>query len=422
MRRDSGRVATSVLWVLGVATVALAVIGFLAMSPQAATDVPTTEVIRGAMVETLELRGEIRPIRSLVVNAPMRSGELQIVHLIASGTTVDVDDVIVRFDDTSVQQSVQEGESELEQAEAEIEQARAEGRIRDEEHRTALLTAQYDVERARLDMAVPTRLVARLDLERAKLALADATQRLAEEESKARADRAATEADVQSRERARDKVADDLARARQSLAGLVIRAPAAGTIHILVNGRGGGPFGSRQVFREGDRAWPGAPIAELPDLSEILLTSKLEEEDRGRLRTGQTATVRVDAVPGREFHATVDHISVLARVDFSSGFPPARNFDLRLRLDDGGAALRPGMSATARLVVDRLDDVLKIPAQAVFTVGGRPVAYRLVGSRFEPVPIDIAKRTGDEVAVSNGVVAGDRVATVEPPVAMIARP
>lgn len=113
---------------------------------------------------------------------------------------------------------------------------------------------------------------------------------------------------------------------------------------------------------------------------------------------------------------------VLARVDFSSGFPPARNFDLRLRLDDGGAALRPGMSATARLVVDRLDDVLKIPAQAVFTVGGRPVAYRLVGSRFEPVPIDIAKRTGDEVAVSNGVVAGDRVATVEPPVAMIARP
>ena len=114
MRRNSGRVATSVLWVLGVATVALAVIGFLAMSPQAATDVPTTELIRGAMMETLELRGEIRPIRSLVVNAPMRSGELQIVHLIASGTTADVDDIIVQFDDTSVRQSVQEGESELE--------------------------------------------------------------------------------------------------------------------------------------------------------------------------------------------------------------------------------------------------------------------------------------------------------------------
>ena len=420
MRRDNGRVATSVLLALSVASVAVAVTGYLATSPRAATDLPTAEVIRGPMVETLELRGEIRPTRSTVVNAPMQSGELQIVHLIPSGTTVEIDDVIVRFDKTSLQQTVQEKESELEQAEAEIEQARAEGRIRDEEHRTALLTAQYDVERARLDMTAPERLVARLDLERAKLDLADANQRLEEEESKARADRAATEADVQSRERARDKVSGDLARARRSLAALAIRAPAAGTIHILINGRGGGPFGSRQEFREGDRAWPGAQIAELPDLSDILLAAKLDEEDRGRLRMGQTATVRVDAVPGREFDATVDEISVLARVDFSAGWPPVRSFDLRLRLDDGGAELRPGMSATARVVVDRLDDVLTIPARAVFTVSGRPVVYRLVGSGFEPVPVDISRRTEDEVALSKGVVTGDRVATVEPPMAMIA--
>ena len=132
--------------------------------------------------------------------------------------------------------------------------------------------------------------------------------------------------------------------------------------------------------------WPGAQIAELPDLSEILLTAKVDEEDRGRLRTGQTATVRVDAAPGRELHATVDDISVLARVDFSAGWPAVRNFDLRLRLDAGGAELRPGMSATARLEVDRLDDVLIMPARAVFNAGGRPVAYRLVGSRFEPAP------------------------------------
>ena len=418
MRRADGRVATAVPWALG--AVAVAVGGYLALSPEAANDLPTAEVLRGTLVEHLELRGEIRPARSLVVSAPMQSGQLQIVRLVPSGTTVDAGDVIVRFDDTGVQQTLQEKESELEQAEAEIERARAEGRIRDEAQRTALLTARYDVERARLDLASPERLVARLDLERARLALADAHQRLQEEESKARAGRAATEAEVQSLERARDKVADDLARARRSLAALVMRAPAAGTVHLLINGRAGGPFGGRQEFREGDRAWPGAQIAELPDLSEIRLTAKVDEEDRGRLRTGQTATVRVDALPGRELHATVDDISVLARVDFTAGWPAVRSFDVRLRLDAGGAELRSGMSATARLEVDRLDDVLKMPARAVFTAGGRPVAYRLAGSRFEAAPIDVAKRAGDEVAVSTGVAAGDRVATVEPPGAMIA--
>ncbi len=418
MRRADGRMAGAVPWGLG--AVAAAVGGYLALSPEAAADLTTAEVVRGALVEHLELRGEIRPARSTVLHAPMQSGELQIVQLVPSGAGVDAGDVIVRFDDTRVRQEVQEKESELEQAEAEIERARAEGRIRDEAQRTALLTAQYDVERARLDLASPERLVARLDLERARLALADADQRLEEEESKARAGRAATEAEVQSLERARDKVADDLARARRSLAALVIRAPAAGAVHLLINGRAGGPFGSRQEFREGDRAWPGAQIAELPDLSGIRLTAKVDEEDRGRLRTGQTAAVRVDALPGRELRATVDDISVLARVDFTAGWPAVRSFDVRLRLDDGGAELRSGMSATARLEVDRLDDVLKMPARAVFTAGGRPVAYRLAGSRFEPARIEIARRAGDEVAVSAGLAAGDRVATVEPPAALIA--
>ena len=113
---------------------------------------------------------------------------------------------------------------------------------------------------------------------------------------------------------------------------------------------------------------------------------------------------------------------MLARVDFTSGWPAVRRFDVRLRLDAGGEELRSGMSATARLEVDRLDDVLKMPARAVFTAAGRPVAYRLVGSRFEPAPIEIARRTAEEVAVSTGVAAGDRVATVEPPAAMIAEP
>ena len=420
MPRADRRVAAAAPWVLGAVTAAVG--GYLLLSPEAAADVTTAEVVRGALVEHVELRGEIRPVRSTVLSAPMQSGELQIVQLVPSGTTVDAGDVIARFDDTRVRQTLQERESEVEQAEAEIERSRAEGRIRDEEQRTALLTARYDVERARLDLASPERLVARLDLERARLDLADAEQRLDEEESRARAGRAATEAEVQSLERARDKVADDLVRARRSLAALVIRAPAAGTVHLMVNGRAGGPFGGREEFREGDRAWPGAQIAELPDLSEIRLTAKVDEEDRGRLRTGQTATVRVDALPGRELHATVDDVSVLARVDFTSGWPAVRRFDVRLRLDAGGEELRSGMSATARLEVARLDDVLKMPARAVFAAAGRPVAYRLAGSRFEPAPIEIARRTAEEVAVSAGVAAGDRVATVEPPAAMIAEP
>ena len=74
---------------------------------------------------------------------------------------------------------------------------------------------------------------------------------------------------------------------------------------------------------------PARAILELPDLSSIHLEARLDESDRGRLKVGQQATVKIEAVPGKDFAARVDLISVLARVDFSSGWPPVR--ELRSR-------------------------------------------------------------------------------------------
>lgn len=406
------------------------VAGFVAVSRPSTPDLPTAEVSRGEFVDALEVRGEIRPVKSVVLAAPMQAGELQIVRLARSGTVVKAGEVIARFDGTTPRRTAQEKTSELRQTEAEIEQVRSQGRIADEQNRTALMKAGYDVDRARLDLG-HEELVARLDYERAKLALEDAEQRLREAEQKTTADRAAAAADAASKGRKRDKVRDDLARAERALAALELRAPVDGTLHILPNFRAGGPFGGEQEFREGDRAWAGAAIAELPDLSAVLLTARLDEADRGRLQPGQSATVRVDAIPDREFRATVADISVLARVDFSSGWPPSRNFDLKLRLENPEPRLRPGMSATARIAVGRLVDVLLAPAEAVFIVDGRPTVYRLAGSDFERVSIQIAKRGRDRVAIAAfaegfggpdeakrsraaGVRAGDRLALRKP--------
>ena len=89
-------------------------------------------------------------------------------------------------------------------------------------------------------------------------------------------------------------------------------------------------MGNRQDFREGDRAWPGAAIVELPDLSSVHLTARLDEADRGRVEVGQAATVHLDAVPDRLYDSKVSKISMLARVDFSTSWPPTRDFDLEL--------------------------------------------------------------------------------------------
>jgi multidrug efflux pump subunit AcrA (membrane-fusion protein) len=253
-----------------------------------------------------------------------------------------------------------------------------------------------------------------MDVERSKLALGDAQQRLLEAEAKDRADRASSRADLGARERKMAKIQGDIDLAERGLSSLQVLAPADGTVSIMPNYRASSPMGPAQEFRSGDRAWPGAQILELPDLTSIHLASRIDEADRGQLKTTQTATIRVDAVPDREYAGTVDDISMLARVDFSSGWPPSKNFDLKLAIKDGDTRLKPGMSAVARIAVGRIPNMLLVPAGAVFTSGGRSVVYRRTRSGFEETPIDILRRGREQIAIKDGLQPGDKLSLTRP--------
>jgi multidrug efflux pump subunit AcrA (membrane-fusion protein) len=412
-----GRVLAIVVVAAGIA------IGGFAMATRAGAvpDVPTVAVTKGEFVDYLQVRGEIRPAKSIVLAAPMQAGELQIVKLAKNGGAVNPGDVLVEFDGTSLRQRMQEKQSELKQADAEIAQVQALQRITLQQDDTAVMRAKYEVDRAKLDLGKRD-LVSQLEFEQAKLAVADAEQKHREAQQKATSDRTGADADVIAKRRKREKAQFDLDRAQEGLAALVIKAPAAGVVNIMPNYRSGSMFGSQVEFHEGDRAWAGAQVVELPDLSSIHLEARLDESDRGRLRVGQAATVKIEAVPGKDFAATVELISVLAKVDFSQGWPPPKNFDLGLVLKEPDPKIRPGMTATARIGIERVPGVLIAPSEAVFQRDGRPVVYRLRGSLFDEQQIEVTRRGREQVAIAAGVAPGDKIATRRPEPEQIRRP
>ena len=394
---------------------AILVAGGFAIAGRAAVapDVPTTDVTAGDFVDYMHLRGSIRPAKSIILSAPTQAGELQIVKLAKNGSAVTSGDVLVEFDATMLRQRMQEKQSELKQAAAEIDQAKAQQKITEEQDASAVMKAKYDLERAKLDLGKRD-LVSKLEYEQAKLAVADAELKLREAQEKARSNRTAAEADLAAKLRKRDKAQFDFDRAKRGIDALIIRAPTGGTVSIMPNYRASSMFGAEVEFREGDRAWPGANIVELPDLSSIHLEARLDESDRGRLKVGQSATVKIEAVPGRDFAATVDLISVLAKADFTSGWPPLKNFDLGLVLQDPDPRIRPGMSATARIATDRVPGFLLAPTEAVFQRDGRSVVYKLRGSMFDETQITVARRGREQVAIAAGVQSGDKLATRRP--------
>ena len=416
LRRPRNAIVTLLAAVVAVAGL------FVAVGRGSEPDVPMTDVTRGDFTDQLEIRGEIRPVKSVVLSSPLQSGELQIIKLTKSGTIVKPGDVVVQFDGSTLQRTIEEKQSELRQADAEIEQTRAQGRITDEQNATALMKAQYDLQRAKLEV-LKGDTIPRIQLEQARLAIGDAEQKLKELEAKIKSDKAGAEASVAGKQRRRQKAIADLERAQRGLQNLELKAPAAGMINVLTNPRSGGMFGGgEQEFREGDRAWAGANVLELPDLSSVHLEARLDESDRGRLNPGQDAMVKIEAVPGREFKARIDRISLLARVDFSSGWPPPKNFDLGLVLLEVDPRIRPGMTAVARIATERVPDVVLVPSEAVFQKDGSPVVYKLDGSMFREQQVQVARRGKEQAVVTSGVEPGDRIATRRPSAGLIRRP
>ncbi len=381
-----------------------------------APNVPTAEVTRGEFDDYVKIRGEVKAKRSLSVYAPHTRGGVgdpQILKMAKTGAVLKKGEAVVEFDTAKLRDTLQQKRSELKQAEAEIEQGRAQAKLQEEQDLTDLEKARYDVQRAKLEVS-KAEILSKIDGEKNKLLLADAEQRLKEEEEKLASDHSKAAADNDGKKQKREKALRDVQVAEQDIASLTLRAPVEGMVTILPNWRASGRFSdSAPPFKEGDRAWQGARIAEFPDISSLRVSGRVEEADRGRVKESLPATVRVDAVPDKEFPAHVVEISALAKIDFS-GWPFPRNFDVSVQVDQADARVRPGMSATARVAVEKLPACILIPPQATFQKFGKTVAYVLSGSSFQERDIQVAKRGESQVAVTRGLKPGERVALKDP--------
>ena len=378
-----------------------------------AVNFPTAEVKRKEFVDYLEIKGEVKALRSAVITAPYGAGDLQILTIVDNAAKVKKGDVLVEFDATTMKQKLAQDQSAVTSAEAEIQQSRAAARLKEEQDLTDVMTAKYEAEKARMD-AGKQEILSVIEGEQAKLKLADAEQKEKETEAKLKADRAAAVSDLASKQQKRDQAAFQVQQDEQSLNFLTLRAPLDGVVALQNHWQ---PQGSPTPFKPGDRAWPGAAIAELPDISALKIAARVEEAERGQLKVGQSANVRLDALPDRSFEGHVDTISPTASMDFSAGWPIPRNFLMELGLTGSDPRLAPGLGATVRIAVDRVADGIVVPTSTLFRKAGRTLVYVRRGSKFEETPVEVQRQSGDEALIAKGLEPGQQIALKDPTLA-----
>jgi multidrug efflux pump subunit AcrA (membrane-fusion protein) len=413
-RRAIGRKRKIIVWSVLVAVCAGGAYAGYRYAGTTEVAVPTARVRRAEFVIAISTRGEVRSTRSVILTAPQVPSP-RIVRLAESGKPVKKGDVVIEFDMAQQEQHFLEHSTSVRTADSEIVQTQAAHRITNEMDAMDLMRAGYDLQRAELE-AGKAEILSEIEGAKNRLEVGIAEGSLDQVKVISKAHKVTQEADLYRLTQRKDKTVRDMERAKGYLSRMVIRAPNDGIVSILPNFRAGGSFGSMPpAFKEGDSAWTGAAIAEIPDLSGMRIELKLEEVERGKVKLGQQVRVRVDAIAGNEFSAEIDWISPIALLNFTRGFGSSEKyFPAYATLKNLDPRLRPGMSATADIIIESEPGALLIPARASQLQNGKPAVYVQKGQQFELRRIEVGKRNENDLVVLKNLKEGEVVALEDP--------
>ena len=377
-------------------------------------EVATVAVRRGDFVISVRTRGDIRSAKSSILKAPPAPG-LRIVHLAPNGSPVKKGDVVVQFDGMQQEQNVIQQTTQVKSIDGDIDQQVATQKINDEADAMTKMRSEYAVESSKLD-ASKADVLSVIDGQKFRIQVGVSEGNLQQVKASINAHQVGNDADNVRQNQRRDNAVRNLDLATSYLGMMALRAPTDGVVNVLSNFRSQGTFGAggQPPFKEGDNVWNGAEIAEIPQLTELFIDLKLEEVDRGKVQLGQFVKIRIDAIPDKEFNAKLDFISPIAALVFKGGSTAEKSFPARATLTNLDDRIRPGMSASAEIIIEKQPNMLLIPARASFDSDGKPAAYLQSGKSFKVQPIEVGKRNDDDIIVLGGLKEGD-IVTLESP-------
>ncbi len=200
------------------------------------------------------------------------------------------------------------------------------------------------------------------------------------------------------------KEEERLARYQEQVGKCKIYAPSDGMVAYAVSPS---PY-VREEIREGAAVRPRQPLLCLPNLKKMQVKTSVHESVLDQIRSGLTATIRIDAFPDRTYQGTVKSVAVMPEQGgWMSG--DTKVYETIVTVPEDVDQLRPGMTAVVEIHVDELQDVLTVPVQAVVQVEKQCWCYVDVHGTLERIPVHLGRTNDKFVDVQEGLQAGDRV-------------
>jgi RND family efflux transporter MFP subunit len=191
----------------------------------------------------------------------------------------------------------------------------------------------------------------------------------------------------------RDAAAAALEIARKSLADTVITAPMAGTV-------------AERFAQAGEKLPVDGKVLSLVDLSSLELEVPIPADDVAQVRTGQRAEFGPEG-------STTRRTGKVVRISPSTT-SGSRSVLVYVAVDKPDVALRVGMFAQGRLLLDTSEPTLAVPATALQDEAGATLLLAISDGRIAKIPVTRGRRGSAEVGadlveVRAGLAPGTQV-------------
>jgi membrane fusion protein, multidrug efflux system len=327
--------------------------------PRMPMTVELAPVKRADMAESLSVVGNLIGLAT-VEAVPKVSGRLESV-LVRLGDRVSRGQRIAKIEDQEIREQVNQAQASFEVSAATIRQREAD-----------LKLAQTNLERSR------------------NLFERQLIPKQTFDDTEARYQAAAAQLDLARAQHSQAQARlDEL---KINLANTVIASPVSGFI-------------GKRSLDQGAWVTPNSPFLSVVDISRVRLVANVVEKDLRRISQGMQADVSVDAFPGEKFKGTIAHVAPVLD-------PATRTAQIEVEIPNPNFRLKPGMYAKVDFTVERKENTLVVPANAIVTVNGKQGV-------FLPDEGDVAKfrevRLGmsqpDRVEIAEGLAEGTQVVT-----------
>ena len=344
----------------------IAMLGLAYYFTAGSSTVDETAVIKNTLerkdfVVNVTATGELKAKNSEKIRGPQGLRQANIYNvtisdLIPEGTVVKKGDYVARLDRSELDTKIKDIQTEIEKIETQLAQTEIDTAIELRAIRDQLINLNFSKKEKELEVQ-QSKYEAPMVIQAAKIDLERSNRDYKQLLSKYELSKVKSEAQINEIKASLKQNTTKLKRFSKLGDEMTISAPKDGMLIYKRSWNGRVSTGSQINL------WDPT-VAELPDLTDMVSKTFVNEVDISRVKKGQDVTIKVDAFPDKTYSGSV--ISV-ANIGEELRNYDAKVFEVMIQVNEMDSILRPAMTTSNDIVTDIYESVLSIPMEALQT-------------------------------------------------------